>query len=294
MLLSFRVANHLSIREEQQLNLTPVYDDGVSDQLGAERCVPVAAVFGPNAAGKSNLIDALRWMARMVRGSHREAIVGGGVNRQPFLLDTASREIPRGTSPISPCMAFGTRMGSPSMMSASPTNGCTPTLGTGGGSSSSGSWTRSHSAKCGSPRQIVGYAQQLRDRDCDAFDEVWCVVDVDEFKDISAAVGKAAGAGIEIAISNPCFELWLILHFGDHTAPCTSYGTLSPYLKKHVPDYDKSKLRFRDFAGGLDAAHQRAVRLDPTGKEHRRNPSTGVRRLVQAMRSGSGTGQIRL
>ncbi|MGW0661416.1 AAA family ATPase [Streptodolium elevatio] len=86
MLLSFRVANHLSIHAEQQLALTPVYDAGVSD--GTElRCVPVAAVFGPNAAGKSNLVDALRWMARMVRGSHDAAVPGGGVERTPFVLD---------------------------------------------------------------------------------------------------------------------------------------------------------------------------------------------------------------
>lgn len=89
MLLSFRVANHLSIHTEQQLSLTPVYDPGVSD--GTElRCVPVAALFGPNAAGKSNIVDALRWMAQTVYGSHEGAVPGGGIERTPFLLDPGS------------------------------------------------------------------------------------------------------------------------------------------------------------------------------------------------------------
>ena len=33
-----------------------------------------------------------------------------------------------------------------------------------------------------------------------------------------AEVASAGANGIRLAISNPCFELWLILHFQDHTA----------------------------------------------------------------------------
>ncbi|MFD0559271.1 hypothetical protein FB566_5237 [Stackebrandtia endophytica] len=60
MLLSFRVANHRSLREEQELNLRPVYDK-------VETALPVAAIYGGNAAGKSNLLDAFRYMREMVR-----------------------------------------------------------------------------------------------------------------------------------------------------------------------------------------------------------------------------------
>ncbi|MDI5962738.1 ATP-binding protein [Streptomyces sp. SL13] len=86
MLLNFRVANHRSIREEQELQLHPVYDADRPSGTNWE-AVPVAGVFGANAAGKSNLIDALMFMARMVVGSHRDAEPDGGVPRRPFRLD---------------------------------------------------------------------------------------------------------------------------------------------------------------------------------------------------------------
>ncbi|MFF1417546.1 ATP/GTP-binding protein [Streptomyces sp. NPDC058280] len=93
MLLNFRVANHRSIREEQGLQLHPVYEADRPTGTGWE-AVPVAGVFGANAAGKSNLIDALEYMARMVVDSHRDAEPDGGVLRQPFRLDDAARDEP--------------------------------------------------------------------------------------------------------------------------------------------------------------------------------------------------------
>lgn len=86
VLLSFRVANHRSIREEQQLRLAPVYEADRPEGTVRE-AVPVAAIFGANAAGKSNVVDALQFMADMVRSSHRDAEPGGGIQHFPFALD---------------------------------------------------------------------------------------------------------------------------------------------------------------------------------------------------------------
>ncbi|NEB03896.1 ATP-binding protein [Streptomyces sp. SID13726] len=93
MLLSFRVANHRSIRQEQQLNLHPVYDDDRPSGTAWE-AVPVAGVFGANASGKTNLVDALQYMARMVVSSHRDAEPDGGVPRHRFLLDDVAKSEP--------------------------------------------------------------------------------------------------------------------------------------------------------------------------------------------------------
>lgn len=57
MLLSFRFANHRSFQAEQQLNLLPVYDSDYPESDLISEPVPVVGVFGPNASGKSNLID---------------------------------------------------------------------------------------------------------------------------------------------------------------------------------------------------------------------------------------------
>ncbi|MFJ1647675.1 ATP/GTP-binding protein [Streptomyces sp. NPDC088258] len=93
MLLNFRVANHRSLREEQALQLQPVYE---ADRPAGTHweAVPVVGVFGANAAGKSNLLDALEYMARMVVNSHRDAEPDGGVLRHPFRLDDAALSEP--------------------------------------------------------------------------------------------------------------------------------------------------------------------------------------------------------
>lgn len=87
MLLSFRFANHRSFRDEQQLNLLPIYGaDGTPDGQDALEAVPVAGIFGANASGKSNIISALGYLSDMVGRSDRESEPGLGPRRQPFLL----------------------------------------------------------------------------------------------------------------------------------------------------------------------------------------------------------------
>lgn len=85
MLLSFRVANHRSFREQQELLLLPVYAKGVP-------AVPVAAIYGANASGKSNLLDALRTMRRAVVSSFARWEPLGGTPREPFALARAAKQ----------------------------------------------------------------------------------------------------------------------------------------------------------------------------------------------------------
>ncbi len=95
MLLSFRVANHRSIRDEQQLLLTPAYE--ADRPAGASwPAVPVTGIFGANAAGKSNVLHALDYMRSMVVNSLKEAEPDGGVKRRPFCLDSTFAQ--RGSS----------------------------------------------------------------------------------------------------------------------------------------------------------------------------------------------------
>ncbi|MFF4416453.1 ATP/GTP-binding protein [Streptosporangium sp. NPDC001559] len=86
MLLSFRTANHRSLREEQHLLLTPVYEKQDAPDI-EWHAVPVAAIFGPNASGKSNVIDAIKYMSYLVRWSFRENEPGEGMRRNPFALN---------------------------------------------------------------------------------------------------------------------------------------------------------------------------------------------------------------
>jgi RloB-like protein len=125
----------------------------------------------------------------------------------------------------------------------------------------------------------------------DAYDEYWCVFDVDSHPRLPEALQLAASAGIRIALSNPCIELWLILHFVNQTAYLTRTDaeresekflgcgkTPSPAaLKLLVNKYETA----RGHARGLDRMHER------NGSTANSNPSSGVWRLVDVIRGTS-------
>lgn len=90
MLLRFQVTNHASLLHEQTLSLIasderPQRAERAVPAAG-HRVVPVAAVYGPNASGKSNVLNALMWMRFAVLSSFRHWDPDGGVPRRPFLL----------------------------------------------------------------------------------------------------------------------------------------------------------------------------------------------------------------
>jgi len=86
MLLSFRFANHRSFRDEQHLNLTPVYETEATDEAAVE-AVPVVGIFGANASGKSNVISAFRYLSDTVGRSDQQSEPNRRPHRQPFRLD---------------------------------------------------------------------------------------------------------------------------------------------------------------------------------------------------------------
>lgn len=93
MLLRFRVANHRSIRDEQELSLVAVPRKGEPQASGSiPPTVRVTGIYGANASGKSNVLDAMDFMVKAVRSSYRDWSPTGGVERNPFLLDDTSRK----------------------------------------------------------------------------------------------------------------------------------------------------------------------------------------------------------
>jgi RloB-like protein len=114
------------------------------------------------------------------------------------------------------------------------------------------------------------------------YDEIWCVFDVDDHPGVNDAKQLALANGIELAISNPCFELWLLLHFRE----CPGMGhrhSIRSKLKKHLRKYDKS-IDFEQFKPHCEAASRRAASLDQLAEsinEPGRNPTTGVYKLVR-------------
>lgn len=140
-------------------------------------------------------------------------------------------------------------------------------------------------AKGCAPKDLVAYARVIAPIGADEFDQVRCVVDSDDY-DLESAAALAAELDVRLAVSNPCFELWLLLHHQDCTAPLCDAKAVLRQLLRHVPSYQKNSLRFADFEAGVPEALRRAERLDSTGCDHGRDPSSGVWRLVRLMVEG--------
>ncbi len=89
MLLRFTFSNHRSFRDEQELSLVASsfgdHPEVVLHSAGlTEGVLPVAAIYGANASGKTNVIRALQFMAMAVRASQRHWQPDGPIPREPF------------------------------------------------------------------------------------------------------------------------------------------------------------------------------------------------------------------
>jgi hypothetical protein len=118
------------------------------------------------------------------------------------------------------------------------------------------------------------------------YDKIWCVFDIDQHPRISDAKEMARNNGMEVAISNPCIELWLFLHFSEPPG-CIDRHEMQSRLKQHIANYDKH-VNYSDYANGHDDAAKRARRLDDVAEEvgePGRNPTTGMWRLTDSIRS---------
>jgi hypothetical protein len=118
------------------------------------------------------------------------------------------------------------------------------------------------------------------------YDYVWCVFDIDEHPGVSEAKQQARDNGIELAISNPCFELWVLLHFRDQRAHI-GRAVVQRDCGKYLPGYEKD-VPFAKLRPKYEDAVRRATALDAWQQNRRcegSNPSTGIHKLTEKLRS---------
>ena len=101
---------------------------------------------------------------------------------------------------------------------------------------------------------------------------------------------EARQSGIEVAISNPCIELWFVLHAREQTAHIHRHDVQSLSNKLGLTDGKKIADAARaTLVVGFETAKQRARALDVrhagNGSPPRSNPSTDVWRLVDRLNS---------
>ena len=120
-------------------------------------------------------------------------------------------------------------------------------------------------------------------------DEVWVVFDRDEHERYEEAVNLCKSNGIGVARSNPCFEVWLILHERDYDRPDDRHQ-VQRELQRLRPEYDRSGAKTPDceeMVGRVEDAEARGEvlrrRREGEMKPYGR-PSTTVGNLTKAIR----------
>lgn len=153
------------------------------------------------------------------------------------------------------------------------------------------------------PLSVVEHAetlvkQQARQKHLDNYDRVFCVFDKDEHEEhgnrYSKALNKISqinikGVAFSAITSNPCFEVWPVLHFELRTAPFlpTSKRTAAQevvhHLSQYLPGYEKGRQGlYSQIKGQTKQAITFAKRLEQQNQRSGSdNPSTQMHDLVE-------------
>lgn len=147
-----------------------------------------------------------------------------------------------------------------------------------------------------SPDKVVAQAEYLQEvarHEGDAFDEVYCVFDRDAHERFADAVArlKELGQPFKGVVSVPCFEFWLLLHFGFTDKPFARKGNKS--VGNTVVSDLKTKEGFAKYDKGMEGVfgllepklsaalkHAKTLAANPVDHSEHPNPSTQIHELI--------------
>jgi hypothetical protein len=140
------------------------------------------------------------------------------------------------------------------------------------------------------PPQVVKRIEEFIAREgLRSSDEAWIVADRDHWTEdqLNALYDwSKKGQNRRVAVSNPCFEFWLLLHFEEGHGIAT-FREVRERLRRHLPDYGKgidSRSFTRERIG--DAIRRASGKDTPPSPDWPRNPgNTTVYRLVKKLLS---------
>ena len=107
----------------------------------------------------------------------------------------------------------------------------------------------------------------------DEDDELWMLLDTDHhtkgshLKNFSVTISDAKRRGVNIALSKPCFEFWLLLHHVNESAGSSLKNATEAEvaLRTQLGEYDKVNLKEKHWPlASVPEACKRAERLDMT------------------------------
>jgi len=147
--------------------------------------------------------------------------------------------------------------------------------------------------KCTDPKNIVKFANKCIDKWGINFKEgdgIWCVFDVDENRDeaIKDAVKQAENNTIQVALSNPCFELWYLLHFEYIRSQISRVEAYERLREDFIQGYEKNMKVYDRLLEKLPGAIKNSKELNKMHEDDHvdlftkeSNPSSQVYKLVE-------------
>jgi len=123
------------------------------------------------------------------------------------------------------------------------------------------------------------------------YDQCWLVIDRDRWteKALTRVQQEARTKKIRIALSNPNFELWLLLHLSEVEGgkEMTSVAVKDRLRRALGGSYKKTNPPLEQLLVGIEAACQRAARLDGCDKQQQwpKNPGSRVYLLIRELRA---------
>ncbi|NJK93453.1 MAG: RloB domain-containing protein [Blastochloris sp.] len=145
--------------------------------------------------------------------------------------------------------------------------------------------------------------ERLRSFQHEPDDERWMLLDTDHcispshFPSFIQAIQDARREGIKVALSKPCFELWLLLHHVEEARvkALSNAAKTEAALRKQLGEYNKCRLKMEHFPWEkMAAAVARAKSLDSqvAGGDRPEGNTTRVYQLMEAIFDGIPAQQV--
>lgn len=119
-------------------------------------------------------------------------------------------------------------------------------------------------------------------------DQFWVLLDTDHWTQpshvasFSKAIKEAKESGFEVAVSNPCFELWLLLHVAEAVSPLNAQA-VEKQLRAALGSYSKTNVPADKLMPLISQAIERAKKLDVGEAGWPQSVGTQVHLLVEAI-----------
>lgn len=129
----------------------------------------------------------------------------------------------------------------------------------------------------------------------DEFDEVWVVFDTEgpqhsRGEAVRNAIEQAKNLKFHTAVSNPCFEFWLLLHFERYVKTIADGKACFKLLKRHLPKYTKGTDAYASTREHVQKAITNAKQIFRERGDQKEathpcdlHPCTEVYRLIQSL-----------